>query len=126
MGEKVSVDGLTLCLASSKVIAVCLLVFVYLKSQYVKYYKNPKDTVWDSQRFSDVFRGYSIKRDVKHTHSLFVDDLKAYQESHKTLKVVNEMIVQTSNNTGGYYQVAKCDEIIFERGKMVKVKVCKC
>ena len=37
--------------------------------------------------------GQSRKRDVKRTHSLFVDDLKVYQESHKTLKDVNEMIV---------------------------------
>ena len=33
------------------------------------------------------------KRDVKQTHSLFVDDLKVYQESHKTLNDVNKMIV---------------------------------
>ena len=42
-------------------------------------------------------KGYCIgqpgKRDVKRTHSLFADDLKVYQESHKTLKDVNEMIV---------------------------------
>ena len=30
--------------------------------------------------------GQTGKRDVKRTHSLFVDDLKVYQESHKTLK----------------------------------------
>ena len=39
------------------------------------------------------------KRDVKRAHSLFVDDLKVYQESHKTLKDVNEMTVQASNVT---------------------------
>ena len=38
--------------------------------------------------------GQPGKRDVKCTHILFVDDLKAYQESHETLKDVNEMIVQ--------------------------------
>ena len=38
--------------------------------------------------------GQPGKRDVKCTHILFVDDLKVYQESHETLKDVNEMIVQ--------------------------------
>ena len=49
MGEKVSVDGLILRVVSSKVIAICLLVFVYLKSQYINYSKNPKDTIWSNQ-----------------------------------------------------------------------------
>ena len=49
MGEKISLDGLILCVVSSKVIAICALVFVYLKSHYVNYSKNPKDTVWDNQ-----------------------------------------------------------------------------
>ena len=34
------------------------------------------------------------ERNVKRTHSLFVDDLKAYQESHKALKDANEITVQ--------------------------------
>ena len=59
-------------------------------------------------------------RDINRTHSLFVDDLKQYQESHETLKDVNEIIVQTSHDTGAYFGVAKCAEIIFERGKMVR------
>ena len=37
--------------------------------------------------------GQSGKRDVKRTHSLFVDDLKVHQENHKTLKDISEMIV---------------------------------
>ena len=69
-------------------------------------------------------KGYRMeqpgKRDVKRTHSLFVDDSKVYQESHKTLKDVNEMIVKASNDTGACYGVAKYAEIVFERGKMVK------
>ena len=72
-------------------------------------------------------KGYRMgqpgKRDVKRTHSLFVDDLKVYQESHETLKDVNEMNVQAINDTGACYGLAKCPEIIFERGKMVKVEV---
>ena len=58
-------------------------------------------------------------RIVKRTHSLFVSDLKVYQESHNVLKNVNEIIVQASHSTGACYGVLKCAEIIFERGKMV-------
>ena len=53
-------------------------------------------------------------------HSLFVDDLKVYQESHEILKEVNEAIVQASHDTGACYGISKCAEIIFKRGKMIK------
>ena len=56
----------------------------------------------------------------KLTHALFVDYFKVYQKSHKTLKDVNKMIVQASNDTGACYGVAKCAEIVFEKWKMVK------
>ena len=64
--------------------------------------------------------GHPGKREVKRTHYLFSDDLKVYQDSDKILKDVNETIVQASHDTGAYYGVAKCAEIIFEKGKMVK------
>ena len=51
---------------------------------------------------------------------MFFDDLKQYQENHETLKDVNEIIVQASHDTGACYRVAKCAEIVFERGKMVR------
>ena len=51
---------------------------------------------------------------------MFVDDLKQYQENHQTLKDVNEIIVQASHDTGACYRVAKCAEIVFEHGKMVR------
>ena len=57
---------------------------------------------------------------VKRTHNLFVDDLKVYQESHQALKIVNEIIVQASHDTGACYGVSKCAGIIFKNGKMVK------
>ena len=60
------------------------------------------------------------RRDISQTHSLFVDDLKQHQENHETLKDVNEIIVQTSHDTGARYGVAKRAEIVFERGKMVR------
>ena len=59
-------------------------------------------------------------RDISQTHSLFVDDLKQYQENHETLKDVNEIIVQASHDTGACYGVTKCAEIVFEYGKMVR------
>ena len=57
---------------------------------------------------------------VKRTHSLFVDDLKVYQESHKALEIVNEIIVQASHDMGACYGVSKCAEIIFKNGKMAR------
>ena len=54
--------------------------------------------------------------DVKRTHSLFVADLKVYQDSHKALKHVNQMIVQASNDTGACYGVSKCAEVVLEGG----------
>lgn len=69
-------------------------------------------------------RGYRMgepgNRLVKRTHSLFVDDLKVYQESHETLQVVNEIIVQASHDTGACYGVSKCAEIVFRNGRMVR------
>jgi len=60
------------------------------------------------------------KREIKRTHSLFIDDLKVYQPSHEKLKAVNKMIVRASLDTGACYGVKKCAEIVFNRGKMVK------
>ena len=64
--------------------------------------------------------GEQGKRDVSWTHSLFVDDLKVYQESHNLLKEINEVIVEASLDTGACYGVSKCAEIVFEHGKIVK------
>ena len=59
-------------------------------------------------------------RIVKRTRSLFVGDLKGYQESHNVLKNINKIIIQANHNTGACYGVSKCAEIIFEYGKMVR------
>ena len=64
--------------------------------------------------------GPSGCRDISQTHSLFVDDLKQYQENHETLKDVNEIIVQASHDTGACYGVTKCAEIVYGCGKMVR------
>ena len=61
-------------------------------------------------------------RIVHRTHSLFVDDLEQYQESHKTLKDVNEIIVQASHDMGASYGVSKCAEVVSEHGKVTKGK----
>ena len=59
-------------------------------------------------------------RQLKRTHSLFIDDLKTYQENHVKLELANNILVQASLDTGAMYGVKKCAKIIFERGKMVK------
>ena len=59
---------------------------------------------------------------VKRTHSLFVDDLRIYQESHQKLEIVNEIIVKVSMDTEACYRVKKCAEIVSRKGKTVKGK----
>ena len=46
--------------------------------------------------------------------------MKQYQESHEIIKEVNKIIVQASLDTGACFGVAKCAEIVFEHGKMVR------
>ena len=69
-------------------------------------------------------KGYRMgepgNRNLSRTHSLFIDDLKQYQESHKALADVNEIIVHASHDTGACYGITKCIEILFEHGKMIK------
>ena len=69
-------------------------------------------------------KGYRMgapgNRSISRTHSPFIDDLKQYQESHEIINKVNEIIVQASLDTGACYGVAKCAEIVSERGKMVR------
>ena len=62
------------------------------------------------------------ERNVKRTHSFFIDDLKVYQQNHEKLKAVNETIVKASLDTGACYGVKKCAEIVFVRGKMVQAE----
>ena len=70
---------------------------------------------------TDGYRmGAAGERNIKRTHSLFIDDLKVYQESHQKLEVANEIIVKASMDTGACYGVKKCAEVIFKDGKMVK------
>ena len=64
--------------------------------------------------------GRRDKERVKRTHSLFIDDLTIYQESHRKLEVVNEMIVKASRDTGACYGVKKCAEIVCRKGKIIK------
>ena len=46
--------------------------------------------------------------------------MMVYQESHNLLNEINEVIVQTSLDTGACYGVSKCAEIAFEHRKIVK------
>ena len=43
-----------------------------------------------------------------------------YQESHQKLEIANETIVKASMDTEVCYEVKKCTEIVFRKGKMVK------
>ena len=73
------------------------------------------------------FKRYRIgqpkNEDVKRSKNLFLDDLNVYQESHKTLKDITEMILQESNNTGACYRVGKSAKIVFEKVKMVNERM---
>ena len=44
-------------------------------------------------------------RNLERTHSLFIDDLKIYQQNHEKLKMVNKSIVKASQDTGVCYRV---------------------
>ena len=66
--------------------------------------------------------GQPGERKLKRTHSFFIDDLKMYQENHRKLEIVNEMIMKASKDTGACYGVKKCAEFIFKNGKMVKAE----
>ena len=70
-----------------------------------------------------ALQGNNITRNEergKRTHSLFIDDLKIYQECHRKLEVVNEMLVKASMDTGACYGVQKCAELVFRKVKMIK------
>ena len=60
-------------------------------------------------------------RNLKRTHSLFIDDLKLYQQNHWKLKIVNKTIVKTRQDTGESYEVKKCAEISFNREQTPKL-----
>ena len=64
--------------------------------------------------------GQKDEERVKRTHSLFIDDLKTYQENQQKLEIANETIVKASIDTGACYGVKKCTEIVFKKGKMIK------
>ena len=91
------------------------LVFASWRYLYVNCY---------SRMSRDWYRmGPPRSRDVSRTHSLFIDDLKVYQESHEILRDVNGVIVQASHDTGACYRVSKCAKIVFEHDKMVMLEV---
>ena len=72
----------------------------------------------------DEAEGYKLcqpgRRCIKRMHSLFIGDLKVYQENHQMLEIANETIVKASMDTRTCYGVKKCAEIVFRKGKMVK------
>ena len=69
-------------------------------------------------------RGYKMGQpgqwNVKRMHSLFVDSLNVYQESHHKLEIVNDIIVKANMNTGACNGMKECPKIVFRDGKMTK------
>lgn len=69
-------------------------------------------------------KGYRLgengNRNVRRIHRFLADDLMQYQESHKVLKDMNDIIVQAGHNTGACYLVSKWAGIVFEDRKMVR------
>ena len=57
---------------------------------------------WDGYKI-----GPPVKRENQRRHSLFIDDLKTYQQNHQKLKMVNEVLVLASVVTGAIYSVKK-------------------
>ena len=72
----------------------------------------------------DEPEGYKLgqlgRRCIKRTYSLFINDVKVYQENHQKLEITNETILKASMDTAACYGVKKCAEIVFRKGKMVK------
>lgn len=65
-------------------------------------------------------------RNVRQTDNLLVQNLLAFQGSHKILKDFSEIIVQATRGTGACYVVVKCAAIVFEQGIVVtKKRLCK-
>ena len=64
--------------------------------------------------------GRPEQHDIKRTHSLFVDNLKVYQQDHQKLQVANEIIVKVSMDTGVSYWVKKSLEVVYNAGTIIK------
>ena len=70
---------------------------------------------------SDGYKMGSLgKKQIKRTHSLFIDDLKTYEQNHQKLKMTYEILPQKSMNTGAIYGVKKCAEIVFTNSRIIK------
>ena len=61
--------------------------------------------------------GETDNRIVKRTNSLFVDDLKIYQESHNALENVKEIIVRANLDT---YLVMECQCVLKSYSNMAR------
>ena len=61
-------------------------------------------------------------KNLKITHSLFINDLIVYQQKHEKMKMVNETIAKAIQDAGECYKVEKCAEIVSNRGLMVKAE----
>ena len=74
------------------------------------------------EQSDEYMMGPPGNRNPKKTHSLFIDDLKVYQQNHEKLKMVSETFVKVSQDTGACYKITKCAKIVFNRRRMVKAE----
>ena len=56
------------------------------------------------------------QREIKCIHSLFIDELKTYQQN---LKMAYEILVQASMDNRALYSVKKCAEIVFKNDRVI-------
>ena len=103
-------DGLTFCVGSCKETAIHQLAFVSQKYRFASYCKKVKVTGWAC---------LDAETSTEHRACLLMT-LSNTKKVMKHLKDVNEIIVQTSHDTGACFRVRKCAEIVFEHGKMVR------
>ena len=111
--QEMSIVGLLSCVVSSKETLFNRWFFI----SEVPIYK----LLHEFKRYRRM--GQPKRRDVKRSQSLFLAYLKKYQESQKTFKDINNMILQEINDTDACYIVAKSAKIAFEKRKMVNEKM---
>ena len=74
----------------------------------------------------DTSKGYRMgppgARIVNKTHSLFLDDLKIYQETEEELEIINNILIQASGDTGARYGVKKCCKAVFKQGNLMETE----
>ena len=72
------------------------------------------------QRMPGYQMGPPNLREIKINRLYFIDDLKVIQSSETDLRMANELVGTISNDSGMKFGVSKCQEIVYNRGKMIR------